>query len=141
MDFEKDKIRIAKVERYRLHRGIDDFFVLASFMESPVLVEVVTGAKGIQSQYSLGAVQTPTGAGYGHRVFHQVAGGTFGHAATQFKRIAFFGQFEFVIQWMQTLRPLPAISRTLYRDGSEHRLKLSLLKVHTRPYNPIADLG
>jgi len=55
-------------------------FVLASLMESPVLVEVATGAKGAQSQYGLGAVQTPAGTGYRHTVFHQVPAGTFDNA-------------------------------------------------------------
>ena len=43
-------------------------FILAGFMESPVLVKVATRSKGAQPQNSLGAVQTPTGTGYGHTV-------------------------------------------------------------------------
>ncbi len=67
-------------------------------------------------------------------------GGFFGHAAAQFKRIALIWQVELGIQRMQTLHPLLAVSRSLYRDGSEHCLKLSLLKSHTRPYDPIITL-
>jgi hypothetical protein len=55
-------------------------FVFAGFMESPILVEVVTGSEGAQSQNGVGAVQTPSGAGRSHAVFYQVSAGTFDNA-------------------------------------------------------------
>ena len=67
-------------------------------------------------------------------------GGFFGHAAAHLKRVALIGQVEFSIQRMQTLHPLLTVSRSLYRNGAKHRLKLPLLKPHTRADNPISTL-
>ena len=52
-------------------------FILLALMEGPVLIKVVAGAQGTQTQDGLGAGQAPAGPGYFHAVFDQMAAGAF----------------------------------------------------------------
>ena len=49
--------------------------ILLSFMEEPILIKVVTGAKGTQAQHGFSAGQTPAGPGHLHAVFDQMSTG------------------------------------------------------------------
>ena len=54
-----------------------DSHVLAGLMKKPILVKIAAGTQSAQSQYGLGASQTPSCASYFHAIFYQMATGTF----------------------------------------------------------------
>src|SRR4030042_4862492 len=63
-------------------------FVLLGLMESPVLIKVMAGTQGPQTQDRFGAFQAPAGAGYFHAIFDKMTAGAFYDSRSNWKTLS-----------------------------------------------------